>query len=161
VACCNGGALLAHHQHVLWLHHLLQHPFVLLCYAGTPVGPNTTPLLYSLLGDVAQKVDTTTFGNRTHLVDVVARVRDVLADSIVLDRALPVSVSPGWKDAYVHAFTVTGAEGPVGMGWRPRRFTSGCARSVCNLLTEGSEEGTRAAAHNHAAYSGDQFTLHS
>jgi hypothetical protein len=60
-------------------------------------------------------VDTTKFGVRGHLVQVVARVKEVLADSIVLDRALPVSVSPGWKDASVHAYKVTGAEGPVSL----------------------------------------------
>jgi hypothetical protein len=91
-------------------------PICCRCSTGDPIGPNTTPLLYSLYGSIAQKVDTTRFGNRQHLVEVVARVKEVLADSIVLDRALPVSITPGWKDASVHTFAVTGAEGPVSLG---------------------------------------------
>jgi hypothetical protein len=79
-------------------------------------------LLYGLYGDLAQKVDTTTFGNRQHMVEVVARVKEVLADSIILDKALPVSVSPGWKDASVHVFSPTGATGPVSLDIRWRQL---------------------------------------
>jgi hypothetical protein len=68
---------------------------------------------------MAMKVDTKGFGQRQNLVEVLARVKEVLPDSIVLDRALPVSVSPAWKDASVHVFQATGAEGPVSLGWRP------------------------------------------
>jgi hypothetical protein len=96
---------------------------------GTPIGPKTTPLVYSLYGDLARTVNTTILGDRQDLVQILARVKEVLPDSLVLDRALPVSVSPAWKDASVHVFKATGAEGPV--SFRAAFYARGPWHGVC------------------------------
>jgi hypothetical protein len=95
------------------------------CSTGIPISPTATPLLHYLYGDIALKVDTKGYGDRRNLVEVVARVKKVMPDSIVLDRALPVSVSPGWNNASVHVFQVTGAEGPVSLGSEARGKKTG------------------------------------
>lgn len=83
---------------------------------GANAGPQTTPLLYYLYGPLTTRVDTSGLigiRNSKDVINLVAQVTEVWDTFIVLDRRMPVTLSPRWRDVGVHRVTATGVEGQV------------------------------------------------